>query len=185
MLTARDPLPHAPRRIAVAGVSGSGKSTLCRHLATATGYPYTEIDGLFHGPDWTPLPTFLDDVRNAIAPDRWIIEWQYTDARPLILERCDLLVWVDPPFWTTTFPQVVRRTARRSLTHEELWNGNREAPLRTIFTEPDHIIRWAVQTRHKVAEDLAAALPARPDLPVVRLRSRSDVGTWLRSAFPH
>ena len=32
MLSARDPLPHSPRRILIAGVTGSGKTTLARRL---------------------------------------------------------------------------------------------------------------------------------------------------------
>jgi adenylate kinase family enzyme len=44
------------RRVSVVGVSGSGKSTLGRELAARLAVPYTELDAIFHQPEWTPLP---------------------------------------------------------------------------------------------------------------------------------
>ena len=180
MLTAHDPLPCRPQRIAVAGVSGSGKTTLARHLARILDVPHTEIDALFHGPDWTPRASFADEVRALAAREAWVTEWQYDIARPLLAQRADLLVWLDPPFWTVTLPQVVRRTVRRRRTRELLWNGNVEPPLRTFFTDREHVVRWAVSTRAKPRERVSAVAAERPDLTIVRLRSRRDTQRWLR-----
>lgn len=110
----------APRRILVAGVSGAGKTTLCREIARRSGIPHTEIDALFHGPGWTPRPEFVADVQRLVSQPSWVTEWQYDAARPLLAECADTLVWLDLPFWTVTFPRVVRRTVRRSLRREEL-----------------------------------------------------------------
>lgn len=180
MLSAVDPLPQRPRRIAIAGVSGTGKTTLARRVAAITGVPHTEIDALFHGAGWTPRPEFLGDVRALVAGDTWITEWQYGDARPLIAERMDLLVWLDLPFWRVSFPRVVRRTVRRRVRREHLWNGNIEPAFHTILRDPEHIVRWAVRTRHKYRNRLPALAAERPDLVIVRLRTRSDVERWLR-----
>ena len=46
------------RRLLVGGLTGSGKSTPARVLSVRLGLPYTEVDGLFHGPGWVRLPTF-------------------------------------------------------------------------------------------------------------------------------
>lgn len=179
--SSRSPLrPAVPRRIAVAGTSGSGKTTLCRRLAESLGLPHTEIDSLFHGPDWQPRPAFLDDVRAVLARPAWVIEWQYASARPLIAARADLLVWLDPPTPVVMW-QITRRTIARRLRREELWNGNREAPLRTLLTDPDHIIRWAWRTRRSLDRAIPELARELPDLPIVHLRSRPDVDRWIAS----
>ena len=183
MLGSDDPLPQRPRRILVAGVSGSGKSTLAQRISALLQLPYVELDALHHGPHWTPRAAFLDDVRSLVAQDAWVTEWQYAPARPLLAARADLLVWLDPPFLSVTFPRVVRRTLRRRLRREVLWNGNIEPPLRTFFTDPEHIVRWAVSTRNDSHARVSAAETAYPDLTVVRLRSPKEADQWSAGAL--
>ncbi|CAM3457694.1 AAA family ATPase [Nocardioides dubius] len=178
MLGADDPLPIRPRRILVAGVSGSGKTTLAARIADAVGSPHTEIDALFHGPDWTPRPEFLDDVAALIAQPVWVTEWQYASARALLAARADTLLWLDLPFRVTLW-RVVRRTVRRSRRREVLWNGNVEPPLHSMLTDRDHIIRWAIRTRRKYPALVARAAAAHPGLVVVRLRSQREIDAWL------
>lgn len=182
MLTATDPLPARPSRVIVAGVSGSGKSTLTRRIAHVLGLPYTEMDALFHGPDWTPRPRFEADVDALVAGDRWATEWQYDHARPLLTARADLLVWVDLPF-PVVLSRVVRRTVRRRLRREELWNGNHEGPLRAFFTDPEHVVRWSIRTRNLYAERIPAVAAGRPDLSIVRLRTPREVDRWVRDVL--
>ncbi len=105
-------------------------------------------------------------------------EWQYPIARPLIFERADLLVWLDLPV-AVPMSQVIRRTVARRLRRRELWNGNREAPLRTILSDPDHIVRWAWHTRHRLDTTIPALAVERPGLPIVRRRSWREVDRWL------
>ncbi|WNM25475.1 AAA family ATPase [Demequina capsici] len=179
MLRFDDPLPRAPRRVLIAGVSGAGKSTLARSIAVTLDVPYTELDSLFHGPDWTPRARFLDDVRALVGADAWVTEWQYPSARQLLTERADLLIWLDQPFLTVTLPRVLRRTFVRRMRREQLWNGNTERPFHTFFTDPEHIVRWAWTTRNDYGERVASACADHPDLPVVRLRSPRQVDRWL------
>ena len=178
MLTARDPLRSTPQRILVAGTSGSGKTTLASRIAAVVGAPHTEIDALYHGPNWTPRDDFMLDVAVFSAQPTWVTEWQYGRARPLLLRRADLLVWLDLPR-AVVMRRVVRRTAQRRLNKTVLWNGNLEPPLSTFFTDRDHIVRWAWRTHHENAERVAAALTSRADLSVVRLTSQRDVDRWL------
>ena len=182
MLSASDPLPYRPARIAVAGVSGSGKSTLARRGAAVLGLPYTEIDGLYHGSGWTPRPAFESDVAAFLAAGRWVTEWQYDGARPLLAEQADLMVWLDLPF-RVTLSRVVRRTVRRRVRREQLWNGNQEGPLLGFVTDREHIVRWAISTRHLYDGRVRAVAAARPDLPVVRLRTRGEVDRWVRDVI--
>jgi hypothetical protein len=140
---------------------------------------HVEIDALYHGPDWTPRPEFLNDVKKLVETPSWTTEWQYDSARATLVAHADLLVWLDLPFVRVTLPQLVKRTLRRRLTSEELWNGNTEPPLRTIFTDREHIIRWGFQTRNKYRTSVPAVERESPHLTVVRLRSRSETVRWL------
>ncbi len=82
-----------------------------------------------------PRPSFADDVERFTTGPRWVIEWQYTEVRALLLDRADILIWLDHGRWTVTH-RVVRRTVGRRIRRIELWNGNYEPPLWTIFTDP-------------------------------------------------
>ncbi|WP_229789719.1 AAA family ATPase [Pilimelia terevasa] len=174
-----DPLPHRPRRVLVAGTTGAGKTTLAAHVATALGIAHTELDALYHGPDWAPRASFVDDVHRFSAGPDWVTEWQYRAVRAHLAARADLLVWLDVSR-ARVLRQVVTRTLLRRLRRQDLWHGNREPPLRTFFTDPDHVVRWAWTTHHRSAPRVAALRRERPALCVVRLRSRAEVARWLR-----
>ncbi len=146
-----DPLPAAPRRILIAGCSGAGKSTLAAELSARLGLPYRELDALHHGPNWVPRPEFVADVTAFAATDAWISEWQYRAVRALLLDRAELLIWLDLSRWRV-FSQLVPRTVRRRLRRVQLWNGNVEPPLWTVLTDRDHLLRWAWRTYPRTAE---------------------------------
>lgn len=117
-------------------------------------------------------------MRKFIGGPRWVTEWQYGVVRDVLAQRADLLVWLDLSRATVMY-QVTRRTIRRRLHHEVLWNGNVEPPLKTIFTDRQHIVRWAWNTHDKTALKIATLQEQRPELPVVRLTSRSGARRWL------
>lgn len=160
-------------------MSGAGKTTLARRVASVIGAPHTEIDALFHGPGWVPRPQFLDDVRAFVAQDAWTTEWQYSEARPILAARADLLVWLDLPFATVTLPRLLLRTVGRRVRREELWNGNVEPPLWTVLTDREHVVRWAVHTRGKLRVRVPQLEEQAPHLVVVRLRSPREVTRWV------
>lgn len=179
MLGAGDPLPRRPQRILVAGVTGVGKTTLAAELAVRLGVPHTEIDALYHGPDWTYRESFLPDVAELAASDAWVTEWQYNSARAQLAARADLLVWLDLPT-RVMLTRLIIRTVRRRLHRTELWNGNREGPLWRFFTGRDHIIRWGIQTRAKYRE-IVPALERQPEHPViVRIRTARELTRWVQ-----
>ena len=178
VLRAEDRLPSRPHRVLVAGGSGAGKTTLAAAVGRVLEVPHVEIDGLFHGPGWTPRPEFEADVRAFSARPAWVTEWQYGVVRPLLLERADLLVWLDLPRGRV-LRQVTRRTLHRRLRRTVLWNGNLEPPLWTILTDREHIVRWSWTTDGHTALRVEQAQHVRPDLAVVRLRSRREIRQWL------
>ena len=167
--TSREPA----RRVLVAGTSGSGKTTLAARIGDELGIEHVEIDALFHGRNWTPRATFLDDVERFSAGAAWVTEWQYSQVRPLLAQRADLVVWLDLPRHVV-MRQVVARTVRRRRHREELWNGKVEAPLHEVFTDPEHIVRWAWATYDRNRSLVQEMARARPGLPIVRVQNRTD-----------
>ena len=152
---------------------------MAARIAAVLGIHHVEIDALFHGPDWTPRPTFEADVHRFAAEPAWVTEWQYSLVRAHLAERADLLVWLDLPR-ALVMRQVVRRTLIRRLRRQHLWNGNVEPPLRTFFSDPEHVVRWAWNTHHRNQVRTSELVRQRPDLTVVRLRDRIQVAHWLQ-----
>jgi adenylate kinase family enzyme len=178
LLGAADPLPGRPWRVLVGGTSGAGKTTLVRTIARTLGYPHVELDALHHGPAWTVRPEFESDVDRFRAGPTWVTELQYAAVRDRLLERADLVVWLDLPR-PVVMGRVIRRTVRRRLRREALWNGNHEPPLWTFLTDREHIVRWAWRRHAPDRARLGAINTGRPDLAVVRLTTRAGVSAWV------
>ncbi len=177
-LTSGDELRYRPARVLIAGTAGSGKSTLAKRVAAILELRYVELDALHHGADWTPRLEFLEDVRGFAGGTSWVTEWQYPDARDLLAERADLLILLDLPR-RRVMTRVVRRTLGRIVRRTELWNANREPPLRTIVHDRDHIIRWAWRTHAEQLPRVTECVERHPRLPVVRLRTPEQIEGWL------
>jgi adenylate kinase family enzyme len=174
-------------RIAVVGTcSGQGKTTLARELASKLGGTFVEYDSLQHGPGWSrrSADTIAALLAPVVATERWTVDAiaEKTVGR-LVLDRVQLIVWLDLPPWIW-FPRLLRRSGRRWLRHEELWNGNRET-LRGIFWDRDGVLPWAVRKyffrRHEVAGDMQRHV--LDGVPLVRFTRRREIAAFLAS-FP-
>jgi adenylate kinase family enzyme len=166
------------RRVAVvASASGNGKPTLGRELARRLEVPFHELDALNHGPDWTEATAEVlrGRVEPLVAGDEWVIDGAYRGKLGnLVLESADLVVWLDLPL-RVWLPRLLRRTARRIVRREELWNGNRET-LRNVLFSRDSLILFAFRQHLRRRRIYAAELAP---YTVVRLRSRREVEQWL------
>lgn len=184
MLSAVDPLPFRPERVLVAGVSGAGKTTLSGRIGAMWGLRHVEIDGLFHGANWTPRAEFLDDVRTFAADDRWVTEWQYTSkgTDEILAPRAQLALWLDYPYRVVR-SRLIRRTLARGILRRELWNGNREkGPWNLLSHDPEeNILAWQTATLHKWAERFPELQARFPHLTIVRLRHPWETERWLQA----
>ncbi|WP_426182667.1 AAA family ATPase [Microbacterium sp. TWP3-1-2b2] len=182
MLSADDPLPFRPERVLIAGVTGVGKTSLAGRIAARWDLVHHELDALHHGPNWTPRPEFLDDVRAFAATDRWITEWQYTSkgTNEILPRRADLLLWLDYPFRIAR-RRLIRRTWKRRMFRTELWNGNVEPNLWHALTVrgDENILDWQKNTRTKWDERMPRIETEHPHLTIVRLRHPRETERWL------
>ena len=172
-----------PQRLAVVGTSGSGKTTLARRLAQRLGIAHVELDAVHWGPDWTPAPReeFRACVAQALAGDAWTTDGNYSAVRDIVWRRADAIIWLDYSL-PVIMGRVTWRTFWRSVTGQELWNGNRER-LWTAVLSRDSIIWWALSTyrRRRKEYPLLFGQPEYAHLNIVRLRSPSLANEWLES----
>lgn len=170
------------RRINVVGTSCSGKTTLARAIATRLGLKHIELDALFWGPDWTPVPeaVFRERVGAGVSDDAWVIDGGYSPVRDLTWSRVDTVVWLDYPM-PLVIGRWLRRTVARIGSREEFWpgTGNRESPRNAL--RRDGLLWWILRTHRSRRRRLAARLASRPDLEVVRLRSPAETERWLQT----
>lgn len=172
------------QRVVVVGTSGAGKSTLARQLADRLGVAHLELDAVHHLPGWQPIAddAFRDEVGAFVAThDGWVVDGNYAVVRDLLWGPADTLVWLDLSR-PVVMGRVVRRTLRRLVTREELWNGNREQWRNLLSRDPERsIVRWAWAThpdRRRQYPDLIAE-PRWQPLAVHRLRTPREARDFL------
>jgi adenylate kinase family enzyme len=170
------------RRISVAGASGSGKTTTSRAIAEMLGLTQVELDALFHGPGWTSPPK--DEFQRRVAEtldalDGWVADGNYGGyLGPLVLQRAELLVWLDLPL-SICLRRIWTRTWRRIRTREELWESKNRETLRGAFFARDSLFLWTLKAHFRHRRDWPARFAAHPHLEVIRLRTQREVERWL------
>jgi adenylate kinase family enzyme len=163
-------------RVAVIGTSCSGKSTLAAAMAALLRSTHVELDRLFWLPQWQQADTevFKQRVEQAVAGERWIVDGNYSSVQPLILERATAVIWLDYGF-PRIFARALRRTVKRVVTREELFNRNRES-FRDSFLSKDSILLWVAKS-HPVLKkkySLLFADAGNHGVTYVRLTKPSD-----------
>ena len=138
-------------KIALMGCSGSGKSTFARRLEDELGYPRIELDGFFHMPGWQekPVDQFKNEVSDFLLNSErlaggWIVDGNYLGKLDdLVISKVDVVIWFNLPKGEV-MKRIIKRSLRRVLTREELWNGNRESFTNLLSWDPEKsVIRWA------------------------------------------
>jgi len=176
------------RRVSVVGNSGSGKTTLGKDLAGRLGVPFVELDAINHQPGWRELDveTFRVQVEAALLPDGWVVDGNYRGRiGDVVVSKADTVVWLDYRR-RVVIARIVRRTLRRVVTRQELWNGNREPWSNLWSRDPARsVIAWSwaqhdAYRRRYEAESSAAP----PSQRWVRLRTPAETARWLSGVSP-
>lgn len=173
------------RRVAIVGGTGSGKSTLAVALAEKIDGIPIELDELFHGENLTPTPTpeFRSRVAEALDTDNWVVAGNYSVVMDLVHGGADTIIWLDLPRWLVTW-SVIRRSLRRVIKREKMWNGNRERWRNLVSRDPEvNIIVWAWthHAAHTKRYEGFLASPFWAHADVRRLRSRREVAQMMSS----
>ena len=146
----------ASPRVVVVGSSCAGKTTFAKALARARSCNCIDLDDLFWGPRWTPVPPaeFLQAVADAAAGDAWVMAGNYGTSRDMLWGRATTVVWLN-----FSLPLVLwrglRRTTKRVLLREVLFQGNRES-FRRSFLSQESILWWIVSTHRRRRQEFEA-----------------------------
>ncbi len=169
------------KRIVVVGSTGSGKSTLAQQLAERMNAPHIELDALHWEPNWTPAApeVFRQRVSDAISAESWTCSGNYSSVRDRIWQRADTVIWLNYSF-PVVASRLLRRTLRRVVSQEELWNGNRESWRMMLSRES--ILLWFLHTYWRLRREYPALLsrPEMQHLQVLRFGSPRQTEVWLR-----
>ena len=157
------------RRVIVLGCAGTGKTTFARALAARIGAQAVVLDDVWQA-EWGPehTPAFRDLLTEAHAGEAWVSDGNFAAVSfDLRLPRADLVVWLERPRWLCLL-----RAAQRVFRPGE---AHRLTDLGKVFAfiwNFDRINRPRIE----------AALKAHgPNVPIVRLRTNSQVAAFLAS----
>lgn len=151
---------------------------MARRVAAARGLTHVELDAVFHQRGWTPLSDEAFEAAIAVvaSEESWVVCGNYRRVADLLMARADTVVLFDLPRWIV-MSRVVRRTLRRIVRREELWNGNRERWRNLCSLDPEEsVIVWAWTThaeRHQRTVEFLAR-PSREDLRLVHVATLAD-----------
>jgi adenylate kinase family enzyme len=150
------------QRVVIVGTSGAGKTTLGKRLAKKLEARFIELDALHWQENWTPNPNFAAAVAKALEAERWVVDGNYSSKlQDSVLEQADTLIWLDYSLGTKLW-RLIRRSVRRVVTREVLWNGNTET-LRTMAFSRDSLFIWFFKSHWKQRRRYAALFAAAPE----------------------
>jgi adenylate kinase family enzyme len=102
-------------RIHITGSPGSGKSTLARRLGAYRGVAVVALDSVaYTGADFADrdLHARLSEVKAISERPEWISEGIFVGWTDPLLEKADLIIWLDYLSWPGAVLRLLKRTVR-------------------------------------------------------------------------
>ncbi len=171
------------KRIVIIGTTGSGKSTLGADIEQQLGIPHIELDALHWDPGWQEAPdeVMQERVKKEVEKESWAVDGNYRVVRDLYWARAEIVIWLDYHL-AVNFWRLLKRTLRRALTQEVIWNGNREPffPHLKLWSD-ESLFHWLFKTYWMRKREFPKlfTLPEFQHLEVLRFSSPKETDTWL------
>lgn len=180
-----------PQRIHIIGGPGSGKTTLASRLAAAIGVRPVHLDGIARVGGGTGPPRSmeqrLNDVSAIASRPAWVTEGVHLGWTDALLERADLIVWLDTVGRATASRRIVGRFVRDAVAEMRRRRGrDRFLRIRDYLRHLGDLLGGVRETRDYYQHDPDASAAgasgsqimarlSREGHRVIRCRSAADV----------
>lgn len=160
------------RNIVVIGISGTGKSTISRKLAALKGLPLYHMDSIIWNENWMEsddqtIQLLLEKIADT---DGWIVEGWVDQYSKTILERADLILYLDYPGWLALCGGLQRWWCYRGTKRPEMPDGCNES------LDLEYLRKMLYRQERPHIERILAELKPRN---VLRVTSRHEVDRCL------
>lgn len=171
-------------KILVIGSSGAGKTTLAKKLSAMLALPHTELDAVHHQKNWQPLDdaAFKAQVNTITDGEKWILCGNYftKSGGVKLWGKADTVIWCDYPF-PLVFSRLMRRTLKRTITKEKLWNDNTESFVVNFFSK-ESVLLWMIHEWKEQQQRYGTLFEkGLKGVRLVRLRNAKDTTVFLET----
>jgi len=163
------------RRILVIGCSGAGKSTLARAIGARYDLPVVHLDRHYWTPGWIERgkAEWTAEVERLIAAPAWVMDGNFSASMARRAEFADAILFLDLPRWLCLL-RIFKRVA--------LGYGRARTDMAPGCPEQFdwEFLKWVWNYPKRTRPGTLKLLETFRG-PVVTLRSKAEVGCWLRN----